>query len=86
MNLSETNDIDHYTIIDSATPSSIQFTVANPPEQLSHWGFVWVLVMVIGFCAGRWGLKLQKRKILNHRQQQVQSLEKIWKMSAHQKH
>ena len=86
MNLSDMTNIDHYTTIDSTAASSSQFTMPKPSDQLSYWGFVWVLVMVMGFCAGRWSLKLQKRKVLSRRQQQIQSLERIWKMSARQKY
>lgn len=86
MNFSGTPIIDYYTTLDSSALSSSQSSLPNSSGQMSYWGFALVFVMVMGSCVGRWSLKLQKRKTLNHHQQRIQILEKIWKMSAHQKH
>ena len=85
MNFSGNPIIDYYTALDSSAPSSSQPSLPNLSGQAIYWGFALALVMMTGFYVGRWSLRLQKEKTLNHRQQRIQNLEKIWKMLAHQK-
>lgn len=85
MDPSRIADIDYYTGIDSSTPAASQSTRLNSSEQVSHLGFALVLVIIISFCLERWGLKRWKDRASDRHQQQIQSLERIWRMTSDQK-
>jgi hypothetical protein len=65
-----------------AIQSSNQCSSTNAASQMSSFGFL--LFLLIGsFCFGRWLQKRHKKQSIDCHQQQVERLERIWKMMTH---
>ena len=86
MNAFDAKTTAYYTTTHPVTQASpSQCGVANASAQTGYFGFLLLFFMVAGLCCGRWFQKCDQQRSIDQRQQHIQGLERIWKMTAHLK-
>ncbi len=73
-----------YQTIDPTTEESIQCSLTNAASQISSFGFLLLLLMIGCHLFRRWNRKHCKQQAAARRRQQIESLERIWTMTAEQ--
>jgi hypothetical protein len=76
-------DIAPYQTLDPTTEESIQSSLTNAASQISSFGLLLLLLMIGCHWFGRWNKKHCARQAAVRRCQQIESLERIWRMTAH---
>jgi hypothetical protein len=73
-----------YKIIDPTNLPSNQCSLTNTVSQMGNFGFFLLLLLIGYLCLKRWSRRQGKQSIGSH-QQQIERLEKIWKMTDRRK-
>jgi hypothetical protein len=84
MDFSTPIDIAPYQTIDPTTEESIQCSLTNAASQISSFGLLLLLLMIGCHWFGRWNRKHCEQQAAARRRQQIESLERIWTMTAKQ--
>lgn len=83
MNPSTPLAITPYQSICLTTQLSSQCSLSTAATQMSGWGFFLLFLLIICLCFMRLSRKRYEQQTLGHHQQQIERLERIWKMTAH---
>jgi hypothetical protein len=84
MDFSTPIDIAPYQTIDPTTQQSAECSLRNAAIQISNFGFLLLLLMIGCHWFGRWHRKHCRQQAAARRRQQIESLERIWRMTAKQ--
>jgi hypothetical protein len=77
-------DIAPYQTINPTTEESIQSSLTNAASQVSSFGLLLLLLMIGCHWLRRWNKKHSEQQAAARRCQQIESLERIWRMTAKQ--
>jgi hypothetical protein len=84
MDFSTPIDIAPYQTIDPITQQSIECSLRNAASQISNFGLLFLFLLIGCHWFGRWNRKHSKQQAAARRRQQIESLERIWRMTAKQ--
>ncbi len=84
MDFSRPIDITPYQTIDRITQQSIECSLRNAASQISNFGLLFLLLLIACHWFGRWNRKHSKQQAAARRRQQIESLERIWRMRTKQ--
>lgn len=76
-------DIAPYQTMEPTTKESIQRSLTNAANQISNFGFFFLLLLIGCHWFGRWNRKHREQQAAARRRQQIESFERIWRMTAH---
>jgi hypothetical protein len=76
-------DIAPYQTINPTTEESIQRSLTNSASQISNFGLLFLLLIISCHWFRHWNKKHREQQAAARRYQQIESLERIWRMTAH---
>lgn len=84
MNFSASIGIPPHQTITSSTQQSSQCSLTNTGNQIGHLGLLLLLLTIGCLCLKQWHRKHCEQQSSLLRDQQIASLERIWRMQTHQ--